>query len=340
MTGVGADFGTSNSAVAYFDGEQLRYVTLDGASPILPTAVHLNRSFAALTGSAAVEQYVEENRGRLVELVPEAIGVAATEISGARLGESDGEQEDNRNTVYGQLYDRGQPGRLFLGLKRLLGDAGMDRLTVFSRAFRLVALMTPVLQRMREGVQQVLGRPAETVHVGRPVNFEGRDPQRNEVALARLGEAGGYAGIRNIHFYPEPIAATLSYLWRARPDKPGIALTVDFGGGTLDLSVIRYRGAEQGTEQGASFNFRKRLDSVSSHFTEGISHHECWRCIQSLNPARESRSRPQPAAPADHSAAPADRQRRPGHRRRRCRRSGRRRPGCLRAVGAPGRRGG
>ncbi len=244
MTGVGADFGTSNSAVAYFDGERLRYVMLDGDSPILPTAIHLNRTYTALTGSAAVEQYVEENRGRLVELVPEAIGVAATEIGGARLGESDGEQEDNRNTVYGQLYDRGQPGRLFLGLKRLLGDAGTDRLSVFSRAFRLVALITPVLQRMREGVQQVLGRPVEKVHIGRPVNFEGRDAKRNRVALARLSEAGTYAGFRDIQFYPEPIAATLSYLWRARPDKPGIALTVDFGGGTLDLGVIRYRGAE------------------------------------------------------------------------------------------------
>jgi molecular chaperone DnaK (HSP70) len=38
------------------------------------------------------------------------------------------------------------------------------------------------------------------------------------------------------------VAATLSYLWRERPRDKGIALTVDFGGGTLDLSVIRYDG--------------------------------------------------------------------------------------------------
>ena len=38
------------------------------------------------------------------------------------------------------------------------------------------------------------------------------------------------------------MAATLSYLWRAKPDAAGTALTVDFGGGTLDLSVIRYAG--------------------------------------------------------------------------------------------------
>ncbi len=34
----------------------------------------------------------------------------------------------------------------------------------------------------------------------------------------------------------------MSYLWRAGPQAQGIALTVDFGGGTLDLSVIRYFG--------------------------------------------------------------------------------------------------
>ena len=42
-------------------------------------------------------------------------------------------------------------------------------------------------------------------------------------------------------FYPEPVAATLSYLWQAQLQTQGVVLTVDFGGGTLDLSVIRYR---------------------------------------------------------------------------------------------------
>jgi hypothetical chaperone protein len=242
--GVGADFGTSNSAVAWFDGQRLHYVQLEATGPILPTAIHLNREYEALTGSSAIEQYVEENRGRLVELVPEVIGELATEISGASLGERDGEPEQNRSLVYGQLYDRGLPGRLFLGLKRLLGDARTDRLSVFRRAYRLVALITPVLLRMREGAQKALGTRVESIHIGRPVNFEGLDPGRNALALSRLSEASRYAGLRGIHFFPEPIAATLSFLWRARPDKPGVALTVDFGGGTLDLSVIRYRGAE------------------------------------------------------------------------------------------------
>jgi hypothetical chaperone protein len=241
MMGVGVDFGTTNSTVAWFDGERLHYVPLEISGAILPTAIHLNRNYAALTGSAAIDQYVEENRGRLVELVAEVIGEAATSIGGeGTVSDKDGQPEMARNLVYGQLTDRGLPGRLFHGLKRLLGDAGMERLSVFNRFFRLVALITPILLRMREGAEKSLGGPITQVHIGRPVNFEGKDKDRNNVALSRLAEACEHAGFRNLKFYPEPVAATLSFLWRARPEKPGVALTVDFGGGTLDLSVISY----------------------------------------------------------------------------------------------------
>jgi hypothetical chaperone protein len=244
MIGVGVDFGTSNSTVAWFDGRQIQYVSLESTGPIMPTAIHLNRSYQALTGMAAVEQYVEENRARLVELVPEVIGVQATEIGDGKTRDADGAPENARNVVYGPLVDRGMPGRLFLGLKRLLGNAQPDRLLVFDRPYRLVALITPILMQMRESAEDTTRAPIEQVHIGRPVHFEGRDQRHNEIALGRLSEASGNAGFRNVRFYPEPIAATLSFLWQAQLAKSGIVLTVDFGGGTLDLSVVRYDGLQ------------------------------------------------------------------------------------------------
>ncbi len=237
MTGVGLDFGTSNSAAAWFDGKQLRYVPMEGSNPILPTAIHLDRNYAALTGTVAIDRYVEENRGRRVELVAEVIGEAASAIADEGPGT---ELETPRHVIYGPLTDRGLPGRLFHGLKRLLGDSSVERLSVFDRPFRLVALITPVLLRMREAGEQALGSAVQRIHIGRPVNFEGKGRSRNDFALARLAEAVEHAGFENVNFYPEPVAATLSYLWKARPKETGVALTVDFGGGTLDLSVIRY----------------------------------------------------------------------------------------------------
>jgi len=242
--GVGVDFGTSNSTVAWFDGKQLHYVQLESSGPIMPTAIHLNRSYQALTGVAAVEQYVEENRARLVELVPEILGVEATSVGDGSVKDAHGAPENARNVIYGPLVDRGLPGRLFQGLKRLLGNVQIERLWVFERPYRLVALITPILLRIRESVEEATRTKLERVHVGRPVNFEGRQSGHNDAAIARMVEASEHAGLRNVRFYPEPVAATLSYLWQARLSTSGVVLTVDFGGGTLDLSVIRYDGSQ------------------------------------------------------------------------------------------------
>jgi hypothetical chaperone protein len=242
--GVGLDFGTSNSAVAWFDGIELRFAAVEVASPILPTAIHLSKEFVGTTGSQAIERYVEENSARLVHLVPEVIGQASGEISDQSTDTERGELETVRNNIYGPLVDLGLPGRLFLGLKRLLGNRAIDRLFVFNRAYRLVALLTPILLRLRENVERELQQPVGDVHIGRPVDFEGGDESRNVLATQRLSEACEHAGFRQLEFYPEPVAATLSFLWKQGATSNGTVLTVDFGGGTLDLSVIRHMGVQ------------------------------------------------------------------------------------------------
>jgi hypothetical chaperone protein len=244
MIGVGVDFGTSNSTVAWFDGRQLRFVAVETNSPILPTAIHLSKEYEGTTGSAAIERYVEENTARLVHLVPEILGQAAGSIEDDSPVHEIAELTTSRNVVFGPLIDHGLPGRLFLGLKRLLGNPAIERIFVFNRPYRLVALLTPVLLRLHEAVERELGAPVSHAHVGRPVNFEGRDVSRNSLAVSRLAEACDHAGFRDIEFYPEPIAATLSFLWQRQLAGSGTVLTVDFGGGTLDLSVIAYSGTK------------------------------------------------------------------------------------------------
>ena len=58
MIGVGVDFGTSNSTVAWFDGRQLRFVETETNSPILPTAIHLSKEYEGTTGAAAIERFI------------------------------------------------------------------------------------------------------------------------------------------------------------------------------------------------------------------------------------------------------------------------------------------
>ena len=243
MIGVGLDFGTSNSAAAWYDGEQVRMIPLEECDAIMPTAMHLDRELITLTGEAAVAQYIDENRDRIVELTPEVIAKASMVTSEANSADPHSEAETETSSVYGQPWvDRGMPGRLFRGVKRLLGNSSIRRLLVFDHPFRLVALITPILLRVRQAIEESLAEPLADIHFGHPVLFEGNENLRNNLAFDRLSEACGHAGINKLTFYPEPVAATLSYRYDEQSPDSGCVLTVDFGGGTLDLSVVEYSG--------------------------------------------------------------------------------------------------
>ncbi|MCB1644710.1 MAG: Hsp70 family protein [Pseudomonadales bacterium] len=245
MIGVGIDFGTSNSAAAWYDGKQVRLVRLEDEADIMPTATHLNTEFETKTGEAAVRQYIEENRDRVVELTPEVIGKGNLLVDEGDPDEIDAPPEVATLNVYGQAnVDRGMPGRLFRGVKRLLGNPDVKRLMVFDKPFRLVALITPVLLRIRRTIETHIPEKLGDVHFGHPVKFEGHGDFRNDLGFDRLREATTYAGYREISFYPEPIAATLSYLHDEDSPDRGRVLTVDFGGGTLDLCIIEYEGID------------------------------------------------------------------------------------------------
>ena len=248
--GIGIDFGTSNSLAAIHAGRS-RLVMLEHDTPVMPTATYLDRDFQTTTGQAAIDRYVSDNTGRTVELVPEVIGESSI-LVGQGGADSRSAPETVTQKVYGPaLEDPGLPGRLFRGLKRLLGDPHTRRLMVFGKPYRLVALITPVLLRIRKEIEAEhaelgFGRLSGPLRCGHPVRFEGRDPSRQMLALDRLREACGHAGLLaegiDFAFYPEPVAAALSWRAAAGADHRGTVMTVDFGGGTLDLALLDFKG--------------------------------------------------------------------------------------------------
>jgi hypothetical chaperone protein len=240
--GIGIDFGTSNSAAAVFDGQQLVLVKLAEPDSIMPSANYIDKQFVSAVGQQAINDYISGNRGRKVELSAELLGEARTGTGG---GESamGGPGESDTNKVYGQAFnDASLPGRLFRGTKRLLGNTVNDRIAIFERAFRLVALVTPILVGIRQALERTVASSVDHACIGHPVNFEGSGAERNDIALQRLAESYGYAGINEQSFCPEPTAATISYLHNHPESNGELVLTVDFGGGTLDFSVLRRRG--------------------------------------------------------------------------------------------------
>ncbi len=240
--GIGIDFGTTNSAAAVFDGTDVRLVDLEEGSPIMPSATYIDRDLQTLTGRAAVERYIADNTGRQVELVPEVIGEAALALGGDSGGRAAPQLLVQK--VYGApALDSGLQGRLFHGTKRLLGNPDIRRLSVFDHPFRLVALITPILLRIAGALGGgVLRGRAKGAAVGHPVHFEGRAEHGDALALTRLAEAYRYAGVERCRMLPEPIAAAVSFL-RGRDAGAERLLTVDFGGGTLDFSILERAGA-------------------------------------------------------------------------------------------------
>ena len=236
--GVGVDFGTTNSVAAFYDGDQLRLVDLESHGSVMPSATYIDQELQTKTGDLAIQQYITDNTGRTVELVPEVIG-ETSKFSESGNSEEPSEVDTVTEQIYGApITDSGLQGRLFRGTKRLLGDERVRRLMVFDQPFRLVALITPILLRIRKALEKEVGK-LDMVHIGHPVNFEGKERLRNKLALDRLGEAYKYAGIPGQEFYPEPVAAAVSFL-SLHPEVQGeTLLTLDFGGGTLDFCVLR-----------------------------------------------------------------------------------------------------
>lgn len=243
--GIGVDYGTSNSAAAIFDGERVTIINLEQHAKVMPSAIYINRDYQIVTGQEAIEEYVRSNTGRTVELSAEILGEGRTTTG--QIGDHGLPEEASTSLIYGQsLVDGGQQGRLFRGVKRLLGNNETQRLMVFDKPFRLVALITPLLVRIRSTIAAQLPinlqpRPfIDHACIGHPVNFEGSHSDKNHAALSALSESYGYAEFKQQSFFQEPNAAALSYLHANPQLQSRTLLAVDFGGGTLDLCVIKH----------------------------------------------------------------------------------------------------
>jgi hypothetical chaperone protein len=242
--GIGIDFGTSNSVAAIFDGETVRIVEFGQGKNSLPSACYLNSSLLAITGQEALDAYIEDNTGRRVELAAIALGEANTS-TGSYDSETGLPQTAQPNLIFSQaMFDVNLPGRLFYGIKQMLSASDDTVLPVFDKQYRLEAIITPILLRIREGVEATLAQlgaaqvPDHAV-IGRPVRFERSADGGNARAERRLSTAFHHAGFRNQQPCFEPVGAAINYLHSQRERPSGTLLTVDFGGGTLDLCLFR-----------------------------------------------------------------------------------------------------
>jgi len=246
MLGIGLDFGTTNSTVSIFDGKSITYINIDLASEnqvVMPTAIYINKKFGSNIGTQAIKEYLDQNQGRLIQLEKESLGIIKVTHgeTGSFKGREDLAGDTTVEVKIHAMVDKKMPGHLFKGLKRWLGKRNLETIKIFGINYRIVALITPILNYIRKTTSKKVQQKLSKIYIGRPIKFEGGEKDTNEIAMKKIIEACSHAEIPNPTFYPEPLGATLSYLYTSKTSINDIVLAFDFGGGTLDLSIIKVK---------------------------------------------------------------------------------------------------
>lgn len=225
---IGMDFGTTNSGMATFDGRVVDVLPLDPTAPnprVARTALYITNEQAVTIGRAAVDRYFEHNIGRPMKM--QKVWVGEIEVVGAEMYFV--------RDVY-VFADALSPGRLFLSIKTGLRDVNYPGTVIGQFWYSLEDLIALYLTVTRARAERLLGQEIRQVVLGRPVHFAA-DEAGDRLAEARLLHAAFRAGYEKVYLQYEPVAAAHSYaLELARPEN---ALVFDFGGGTLDITVMR-----------------------------------------------------------------------------------------------------
>ena len=264
---VGMDFGTTNSGLAAYDGQRLQLLPIDPANAnprVARTALYLTNDQSLTIGRAAVDTYFTHNLGRPVRMERAWVG----EISVAWA-----DQFRWIRDVY-VWVDALAPGRLFLSIKTGLRELDYVGTVVGRYFYPLEDLIALYLHAVKLKGERLLGRELHEIVLGRPVHFA-LDPEQDAMAEGRLVNAALRAGYERVYLEFEPVAAAFHY--ERTLERAQNVLVFDFGGGTLDFTVMRL-GSPHGRQvlavggipvAGDTFDQKLVRAKLPRHFGEG-----------------------------------------------------------------------
>lgn len=225
---VGLDFGTSNSGVSFYKDGKVHILPVDSKNvvpEVVKTILYITRDEKYYIGQEAVELYYRHNVNRKRRYVKKWVG--EVEYRGADMYYV--------TDVYAYV-DELMPGRLLQFIKTALRTEGYEGTLVFDRYYTTGEVIMLYLRELKQRAESLLGEPITGVTLGRPVRFSNK-PEQDQKSQAILMEAAQEAGFKHVQFELEPVAAALYYEHGLK--QPENVLIFDFGGGTLDITIIR-----------------------------------------------------------------------------------------------------
>ena len=197
---IGIDLGTTNSAAAYMEGKNPEIVLTPEGERLLPSLVAFGKGGERLVGNPAKSQLIT-----------------------------------NTDTIYsvkrliGKRYSEVEPYLEQFNYSIVEGEEDMLKIKINDVLFSPEEISAMILDRLKTSVEQRLDDIVEGVVLTVPAYFN--DTQRQATK-----DAGEIAGLNVIRIINEPTAASLAFSLDLK--KKAKVVVYDFGGGTIDISVL------------------------------------------------------------------------------------------------------
>src|SRR5947209_14194657 len=205
---VGIDLGTTNSLVAFMQGETPVVIPGDDGLNLLPSVVALDPNNQPVVGNAARNSLIDTPE-RAVYTIKRLMGRGVDDV-----------QEELRFFPF-RLAEDLQAGEV---LRVKLGDKT-------STPPEISAL---ILRQLKRNAERFFGAPVSKAVITVPAYFN--DAQRQATK-----DAGRIAGLEVLRLVNEPTAASLAYGLDKKQN--GIVAVYDLGGGTFDISILQLHDA-------------------------------------------------------------------------------------------------
>jgi Fe-S protein assembly chaperone HscA len=201
---VGIDLGTTNSLVAFMQGDRPVVIPGEDGVNLVPSVVAIPESKKIVVGNAA---------GKYLARSPDRVIYSAKRLMGRGVEDV----QDELKLFPFHLASDIQPGEV---LRIQLGE----------QQYTPPEISAYVLRQLKKNAERYFGSPVTKAVVTVPAYFN--DAQRQATK-----DAGRMAGLDVLRLVNEPTAAALAYGLDRQKD--GIVAVYDLGGGTFDVSILK-----------------------------------------------------------------------------------------------------
>ena len=201
---VGIDLGTTNSLVAFMQGDTPVVIPGDDGVNLVPSVVAIDENNQPVIGNSARRNLIE-NPERAVYSVKRLLGRGVEDI-----------QEELKLFPFRVAEDL-QPGEVL-------------RIKLGHKTFTPPEISALILRQLKRNAERYFGGPVTQAVITVPAYFN--DAQRQATK-----DAGRIAGLEVLRLVNEPTAASLAYGLDRKQN--GIVAVYDLGGGTFDISILK-----------------------------------------------------------------------------------------------------